>query len=85
MSDPDTPVQPRKRIRQISSDSDEEMDSQTTVSYGLESQRSDATEIYDLTKDDAIDEPLSKANESKVKFLLSCFSDKSRKVKGLIF
>ena len=79
-SDPETPVQPRKRVRQISSDSGEDLDSQTTVSYGLESQRSDATEVYDLTKDGDEEEPLSEDKEKKVQFLKDCFKEKSRAV-----
>ncbi|KAL4233687.1 ATP-dependent helicase smarcad1 [Mactra antiquata] len=72
--------QPRKRIRKISSDSGDDdttidHDSQGTVGYSLESQRSDATEVYDVD----MNAPLSDDQENKIKFLSGCFRDKSEK------
>lgn len=73
------PSQPRKRIRKISSDSGDETvdpDSQGTVGYSLESQRSDATEVYSVD----LSVPLTADQEKKIKFLADCFTDKSDKV-----
>lgn len=96
-AEPDSPVQPRKRIRMISSDSGEdsnvmpdtqittEPDSQGTVAYSLESQRSDATVVYNVDDDEDNDVPLTEDQKKKVDFLRDCFSNKSEKVNIVIF
>lgn len=93
----DIPIQPRKRIRMISSDSGEdsnvmpdtqtntETDSQGTVAYSLESQRSDATVVYNVDDDEDDDVPLTDDQKKKVDFLRDCFSHKSEKVNIIIF
>ncbi|XP_053396999.1 SWI/SNF-related matrix-associated actin-dependent regulator of chromatin subfamily A containing DEAD/H box 1A-like [Mercenaria mercenaria] len=81
----DSPVQPRKRIRMISSDSGEdsnsqstiEPDSQGTVGYSLDTQRSDATVLYDVDEED--NSPLTDDQKKKINFLKDCFSDKTEK------
>ena len=85
--EPDTPVQPRKRIRMISSDSGEDsnsqstidLDSQGTIGYSMESQRSDATVVYDV---DEINDstPLTADQKKKIDFLRDCFVDKTDQV-----
>lgn len=83
-SETDIPTQPRKRIRRISSDSGEDSshgtnsqpavpDSQSTVGYSLESQRSDATEIYEVDHSS----PLTADQRKKISFLKGCFPKKS--------
>lgn len=93
IADSDSPIQPRKRIRMISSDSGDdsntipdsqvtlEPDSQGTVGYSLESQKSDATVVYNVDEDDNEDDksPLTDDQKKKIEFLKDCFSDKSEK------
>ena len=55
---------------------------QATVSYGLESQRSDATEIYEIKDDEEEDTtPLTDKQEKDLSFMRTCFKDRSRKVR----
>ncbi|WAR07391.1 SMRCD-like protein [Mya arenaria] len=76
---PDVVTQPRKRIRQISSDSGEETSqnaSQSTVGYSLESQRSDVTVVYDVDQEEL--PPPTADQKKKINFLSGCFSNKSK-------
>ena len=79
---PDAVSQPRKRIRQISTDSggDDVNDSQGTVAYSLESQRSDATVVYDV-EDDI--EPPTEDQKKKIGFMSDCFRHVSHKVQSV--
>lgn len=80
---PDAVSQPRKRIRQLSSESGDDVgDSQGTLPYSLESQRSDATVIYDV--DDDL-EPPTEEQKKKIKFLADCYRKKTEKVRLIYF
>lgn len=77
--------QPRKRLRQMSSDSDDDVvvldreDSAATLPYSLDSQRSDATEIYNLgspKKSVSLTDDPEKLR--KIDFLATCFPGKTK-------
>ena len=79
--------QPRKRLRQMSSDSDDDVvvldreDSAATLPYSLDSQRSDATEIYNLgspKKSVSLTDDPEKLK--KIDFLSACFPGKNKLV-----
>ena len=97
--------QPKKRIRQMSSDSDDDVvcldredsaatlplnraDSSATQPYSLDSQRSDATEIYNLgspKKSSTLTESVVLTSDPdklrKIEFLSACFQGKTKLVK----
>lgn len=95
-----------KRVRKMSSDSDDDVvcldredssatlppldrgDSAATLPYSLDSQRSDATEIYNLgspKKSSTLMESVSLTTDpeklKKIEFLSSCFQGKTKLVK----
>lgn len=77
--------QPRKRLKQMSSDSDDDdvvvldrEDSAATLPYSLDSQRSDATEIYNLgSPKKSVSLTSDPGKLKKIEFLSNCFKGKT--------